>query len=503
MEIESSLPEKWDRETDVVVIGYGAAGAATAITAHDAGARVLILEKAPEGEEGGNSRVAGQGWFSPTPVDSAITYFNALCGAYTVPQEIVKVWAEEMGKNNDWLRSLGGNPVERAWVPEIAEFPELPGADCVHVYTLDGEVGYERLWKLLKASVDQRLVEVLYATPGQELIQNYATKEILGVRAERDGKPFSIKARRAVVLTCGGFENNQEMIRDFLVNLPYCYPIGTPYNTGDGIKMAMTVGADLWHMNNIAGPYYSIKVPELETALEILDLRHNRELPGGMILVGADGKRFVDEKHKLTHGKAKVGGKWTQTPTPTPMFMIFDHTLFSASPLHAKNFYGGWSPILKVYDWSDDNSGELEKGWIKKADTIAELATKIGLELAAVEDSINKWNTHCAAGKDPEFGRTRMLSPIKNPPFYAIEVSPAFLNTQGGPRRNAEGKILRPNGDSIPRLYSAGELGSIYSFLYQGGGNLAECLVFGRVSGRNAAMERPWESCPALEGERR
>ncbi len=493
MELKPSFPEKWDREADVVVVGYGAAGAATAITSHDVGARVLILEKAPEGEEGGNSRVAGQGWLTPRPVDRAITYFNALCGAYTVPEEMVRVWAEEMGKNNDWVRSLGGDPVESYTTHIGAEFPELPGADCVHRYHLDGEVGYERLWKLLKASVDERRIEVLYATPGKELVQNYPTKEILGVRAEREGNPFNIKAKRAVVLTCGGFENNQEMLRDFLPNLPYCYPLGTPYNTGDGIKMAMTVGADLWHMNNIAGPWYSLKVPEFPSVLEITTLHYAKEFPGGMIIVGADGERFMDEKFKLTHGKAKVAGQWTQGPTSCPMFMIFDHTLFSVGPLYDKNLYHDWNQRLKVYDWSADNSAELAKGWIKKADTIAELARKIGLDPTALEHTINKWNTHCTDGKDLEFGRTRMLSPIKDAPFYTIEMSPSFINTQGGPRRDAKGQILQPNGSPIQRLYSAGELGSIHSFLYEAGGNIGECMAFGRISGRNAAAERPSE----------
>ncbi|MFC1905088.1 FAD-dependent oxidoreductase [Chloroflexota bacterium] len=493
MESRLSLPEKWDREFDVVVVGYGAAGAATAITAHDAGASVLILEKAPEGEEGGNSRVAGQGWFNPAPVDRAITYFNALCGVYTVPEDMVRVWAEEMGKNTDWVRSFGGNPVETRTGPEGAEHPEMPGADCVHCYNLEGEMGYERLWNLLKTCVDERRIEVLYATPGRELIQNSLTKEILGVGAEREGKPFHIKAMRAVVLTCGGFENNLEMVRDFLPNLPYCYPLGTPYNTGDGIKMAMAVGADLWHMNSMAGPWYSLKVPEFPAILEILPLHFAKEFPGGMIVVGPDGKRFMDEKYKNTHGKVIINGQWTKAPTPCPMFMIFDHTLLSSTPFYDINLYHGWNQILKVYDWSADNSAELAKGWIKKADTMAELARKIGLEPTALADTTSKWNAHCAGGEDVEFGRTRMLSPIKDAPFYSMELSPAFVNTQGGPRRNTKAQIIRPDGSPIQRLYSAGELGSIHSYLYEGGGNIGECMAFGRISGRNAAVERPAE----------
>ena len=96
------------------------------------------------------------------------------------------------------------------------------------------------------------------------------------------------------------------------------------------------------------------------------------------------------------------------------------------------------------------------------------------------------------AGKDTEFGRTLMLAPLSKGPYYAIELSPSMLNTQRGPRRNARGQIVRPDGSPIPRLYSAGELGSIYSYLYQGTGNIGECLAFGRIAARNAVAQTPW-----------
>ena len=86
-----------------------------------------------------------------------------------------------------------------------------------------------------------------------------------------------------------------------------------------------------------------------------------------------------------------------------------------------------------------------------------------------------------------------MMPPIVDPPFYAVELSPSMLNTQGGPRRNEKAQIVRPDGTPIPRLYSAGELGSIYSYMYQGTGNIGECLAFGRVAGRNAAAQTRWE----------
>src|ERR1700678_3344588 len=110
MQHPPSVPDNWDVEADVVVVGFGAAGVAASVTAHDLGAKVVILEKAPEGQEGGNTRVAGQGYLNTSSVEKAAAYLTALCGPYIVPEIMVKMWAEEMGRNNAWLESVGGDP---------------------------------------------------------------------------------------------------------------------------------------------------------------------------------------------------------------------------------------------------------------------------------------------------------------------------------------------------------------------------------------------------------
>ena len=113
------------------------------------------------------------------------------------------------------------------------------------------------------------------------------------MRAQRGEKSVYVKARKGVVLTCGGFENNQEMIRNYLPGVPYCYTSGSPYNEGDGITMAMSVGADLWHMNNYAGPSMALKVPEVRTTFSMQALHYSKEMPGGMIVVGPDGTALL------------------------------------------------------------------------------------------------------------------------------------------------------------------------------------------------------------------
>ena len=208
------MAQQWDIEADVVVAGFGAAGVATAVTAHDLGAKVVILEKAPEGEHGGNTRVAGQGYLNTSDAAQAAAYLTALCGPYKVPETMIAAWAEEMGRNNDWLARLGGDPQEHQHPPVGIEFPDLPGSDCVHKFHDGPTYGYSFTWKRFESLVERRPIPVLYETPARELIQHDTTKEILGVHAARGEKPIAVKAKKAVVLTCGGFENNQEMIRN-------------------------------------------------------------------------------------------------------------------------------------------------------------------------------------------------------------------------------------------------------------------------------------------------
>ena len=491
MTSEYTVPSNWDTEAEIVIVGFGGAGAAASITASDLGAKVIILEKAPQGRHGGNTKVAAQGYLNPDSIEGAVAYLTAMCGPYEVPEDMVQVWAEEVCQNNDWISSIGGDPQEHQFQVGI-EYPELPGSESTHKFHHGDILGYSETWKFFDKAVQERPIEILYETPGKELIQNDITKEIIGVKAIRDGKPYYVKATKGVILTCGGFENNQEMIRNYLPGIPYCYTNGSPYNEGDGITMAMTVGAELWHMNNFAGPSFALKVDEFPTSFSMQALHFSKETPGGMIVIGSNGGRFWDEKYKTHHGKVKNNGVWAPLTAPCPLYMIFDHTLLTSGPLYDKTPSHGWNQMVDQYDWSDSNEAELAKGWIKKADTIEDLADQINHDPAVLQDTINKWNYSCELGEDIEYGRKLMLNPLVTAPFYAVELSPAMLNTQGGPRRNTKAQIIRPDGSPIPRLYSSGELGSIYSYLYQGTGNIGECFAFGRIAARNAVADSPW-----------
>ena len=150
---------------------------------------------------------------------------------------------------------------------------------------------------------------------------------------------------------------------------------------------------------------------------------------------------------------------------------------------------GRWTTL---YNWSDDNQAEIEKGWIIKADSLAELAVQTSIDPTALQETISKYNIDCVGGYDPDFGRRPdHLIPIMRPPFYSIETWPCLFNTQGGPKRNSKSQVLDTRGNPIKRLYSAGELGSIWGIIYPGAGNVSECLASGRVAGKNAAAEEP------------
>ena len=135
---------------------------------------------------------------------------------------------------------------------------------------------------------------------------------------------------------------------------------------------------------------------------------------------------------------------------------------------------------------------ELQKGWIVRGETVAELASSISVPPAILENTVQLWNRYCEAGNDSDFGRNPLeLVPLDRPPFYAIKLFPGGSNTLGGPRRSSKAQVVNPFSEPIPGLYAAGECGSIFGMLYPaGGGNLAECIAFGRIAAENAVREK-------------
>ncbi len=472
-------PERWDKEVDVVIVGTGHAGLAAAITATDAGAKVVILEKMKKEFEGGNSKVSGNMWWTPTDLPQALQYIGALSYGLT-GKECIQTLAEEMLKLNDWLDTLGIKHTPLGIFQP--EHPELPGAACVRTWSNNGSSD-GRLYIPLREQVAKRNVEVMYESPAKALIQ-MPSREIAGLRAEVAGKPYFIKARKGVILCCGGFEFDFEMQKQFLPGWPI-YGQGSPGNTGDGIRMAQQVGAALWHMNNPLAGLGGMVVPELDPVVIPINVA------GASIRVDKFGKRFMSENRPSRHGFGQkeylmffdgVAGDFTRLPC----YSIFDETARLRGPLASARKFG-WFGWYSGYEWSRDNSKEIEKGWIVKGETVAELAAKLGMKGEDLGGTIARYNEYCKTGVDPEFGRPKQsLVALEKAPFYAVKLFPTMVNTQGGPKRNSKCQVVDPYDQPIPRLYSAGELGSFWGWMYNGGGNNAECLCTGQIAARNA-----------------
>lgn len=478
----------WDAEYDVVVIGIGGAGCSSAIVAADEGARVLILEKAPLGFSGGNSNVCMQfmGWTDEP--ERMVEYMKWMRGGYETPSdEMIEVYVDEMTRSKEWMEYLGAADTSSFSMPE---FPMCEYVDAYKPFTTNGYYGVRpgenfggdgQTYALLKRNVVERadMIDVWYEAPAKHLIQDPATKIIHGVEAEVAGQTVKVRAKNGVVMCCGGYENNAEMQQDYFGTSLWPSLGRALYNTGDGIGMATEVGASLWHMSNRAtcnGEFYD---PETQTPTMVF----MKFAASFGIVVGDDGTR-IDESHVLfpmghpaqAHGKVWNHGMFTTPILPDNMWYVYDQAILDKGQIHAS--------------WSIDGSDEMEKGWIKKFDTLEELAAEIGFDeeqTARFFKTVDDYNGFCEAGDDKQYGRVDHLEPIATAPFYLIKLTPCTVNTQGGPRRGVGGEIIDVDGNPIPHLYESGEFGDVWSNLYQAGNNLGGGCIFGRISGKNAA----------------
>ncbi|MCY4487331.1 MAG: FAD-binding protein [Deltaproteobacteria bacterium] len=476
------------RETDVAVVGYGGAGAAAAITAADLGAKVLIVEKAAAG--GGNTRLSSGSVRTFGAVERAVEHITFLCGGATDP-DVIETLVRESHDNEPWLRSLGGDvvvdplqaaPASYPVYPTGAASPEQPGADGVGPRLRvkgDTTANGRDLWELLDRNVDERCIPVLFQCPAVRLLRD-SHGAVTGLTARRGGEEIVIQARKAVILACGGYERDPDMQLQFLGQR--FWSLGASGHTGDGIRLALDAGASLWHMNAVAAGF-GYRVDGFDGAVI-------HAMPGpGFIYVDRNARRFVDETAMDAHA---VGSLVTELDLETmerprvPCYVVFDEATRAAGPVANT----GRGAVAEHYRWSDDNAAEVGKGWIKQGENPAALAAALDLNPAALERTVDEYNKACAGGRDEALGRSPdTLRPLAHPPFYGAALWPSLFNTQGGPRRNARAQVLNAWGRPIQGLYSAGELGSMWSQNYPGASNLTEVLAFGRIAGRNAAGE--------------
>ena len=241
---------------------------------------------------------------------------------------MVDIWVNDFGLNEEDFVDWTGVPVIGEMSPE---YPEFSGSDKIGLWTLHAGVSDSYMYQTLKQKVidNSDKIDVWFESPAVQLIQDPVSNAIIGVKVERDGKEMNVRALNGVVLCTGGFEDNAEMVETYLGLTDYAV-IGGLYNTGDGIRMAQEVGADLWHMNVYEGGFglggVSFYVDEGEHASQIQVLTQGVLNTGALVLVGTDGDRFLNESEVVRHGHLYENGVWHNPHYPNKMWVVYDQT---------------------------------------------------------------------------------------------------------------------------------------------------------------------------------
>jgi fumarate reductase flavoprotein subunit len=449
---------------DVIVVGAGGAGLAAAATAARAGARVLSVEAGDR--TGGSTALSGgvfyaagtavqrgRGIHDDTP-DAMFHYYMTL-NQYKLEAALVRRLCDDAPAALAWLIELGVRfPVENlyvAGVDKIARGHRAEGHGLEIATALEG--------------ICNRLgVDVVLRTRVSELVIEHG--RVAGIRVE--GEPLRAGA---VVLATGGFGANAELLArlypDAAVHGDLTWYIGSPHARGDGLAMGITAGGEICGHNR----GLLLVTPGFARDLEVY-------LPGWLVYVNRDGRRFVDETIEYSVLAAvlrqQIGGE---------CFAIFDEAARSTARSH---------PARPAPNWTADRLAELvDAGRILRAGTLEELAERIGVRAGALVTTIENYNGDCRAGRDASFFKgADMLRPVATPPFHAVRIRPAIVCWTGaGLRIDRDAHVLDRSDRPIPGLFAAGETtGGMFGECYAAGGaSIANAIVFGRVAGAGAA----------------
>lgn len=552
----TATEQHWDHEVGFLVVGSGAGGLTGALAAADRGLDTLVIEKASV--YGGSTALSGGGiWVPNNPTllreglgDSRAdvrAYLDAVVGD-RVPTQNLDAFIDEgprmlafletsphlrfqwcTGYSDYHPEAPGGRPAGRSIEPlpvdlkQLGEDEELlrpaalatpPGLfitskDFVQLNMVT------RTWKArwtalltglraVKAILLRRHMDTLgraliarlrlalrdadvplwLNTPLRSLITD-ASGAVLGVVAERDGREIRIRARDGVLLATGGFEHNQAMRKRYLPEgARDNFSAASTDNTGDGIVAGEQIGAavdlmdDAWWMPSFQRPDGINQV-----------LVSERSIPRS-IIVDNTGKRFTNEASPyVTFVHAQLRG------SHDPAWLIFDAKAKSRYPI------GGIVPGQKFpASW-------ISSGLVRSAPDIDGLATEIGVPVATLRETVDRFNGFAEEGHDADFGRgvsaydnyygdptlsTPALDVLDKGPYYALRVRIGDLGTKGGLVYNADAQVLRADGSPIPGLYAAGNTSAaVMGNDYAGAGaTIGPAMVFGYVGARHAAGER-------------
>ena len=492
-----------EETVDVVVVGAGGAGMTAAITATDAGKKVIVVESQPIA--GGNSvRSTGGMNAAKTPYqdknefkeaagvektlataaekfadNETITalaatvksqwdayqanpqgYFDSvelmeldtmIGGKGKNNPELVKALAENSADAIEWLASIGA---------EVKNVGAFGGASVKRIHrpvNADGKVTAVGAYivPILEKNLQDRNVQFLFDTTANEIIMKDG--KAVGIKGTgKDGHKVTINAKSVVIAT-GGFGANAEMVEKYKPELKGFATTNAEGAQGQGIDMATAAGAATVDMNQIQ-IHPTVHIEEDGNAHLITEgLRGD-----GAILVNAEGKRFYDE----VSTRDKVSAAIIEQ-TDKSAWLVVDQAMVDKSAVIA---------------------GYIKSGYTVTGATYEELAKAMGVDEATFTSTMNTWNQAVEAKSDAEFGRTSFANPLTTAPYYAIKITPAVHHTMGGIVINPKAEVLNEKGEVISGLFAAGEVtGGVHGANRLGGNAVADFVVFGRISGQSAA----------------
>jgi len=495
------IPQKWDMEADVVVAGFGGAGACAAIEAAKGGASVLLLEKSEA--PGGSTRLSGGIVYAANTklqkaaglndsIEAMYQYLMA-CGQGRAVPELVRTVADMSAENVEWLESMGAEfPVNLLSMSGMEALPEYvaitPPMKRGHRVKGGGFPLFDAMHRGVKA---QKNIKVLLGTALTKPITRTTSAntncEVIGVKAMRKGKEITIRAKKAVILATGGImsgANEIAWLKDYSPDVALTVPAADLNATGDGYRFGMYCGGAMKGLNT-AGYLPSALFPGEKMAGIVA--ANIWGLPN--IYVSPEGKRFVDEGAYYTLVSEVMIAKRV-----TASYCIFDmNTVEKALALVPKGIVVTRTIAAGIDPRNLDE--QVKKGILWKGNTVGELAQNLKMNPAVLEETLNVYNRNAAAGKDLEFGRTKALVGLKTPPYYAFKVSVGIVCHNGGLSINTKAQVLDTFNEVIPRLYAAGRDSiGIFGGRYPGsGGAVSDLITFGRIAGRVASSEKPWK----------
>jgi fumarate reductase flavoprotein subunit len=434
------------KQTDVVVVGSGAAGLSAAIEAASQGAKVILLEK--QSVLGGNTNFAEGIFGTDSPVQKQLGI------TADTKQMLRKEFEDSNYKINGrlWKDVFDASAANIAWLLDMGvKFETVTNmGDTEKTWHVYEGFGKNVISKHMKPKAEQLGVEIMLSTPAKEIIMDNG--RAAGVKvATADGKELIIEAK-AVIIATGGFAEDKEMVANLArLDVSQLVYRGAPGHTGDGIKMAQKVGAA-----SSGTPIICLIGATLEGTGITSHMNEASAMEPTNLWVNQNSERFVNED-VIFHYTRGTNAILTQAKTFSVMDSNAINKLVNEGCILGFGRYVLPGTKLSKLNAEIQQAIDSKATNVFKADTLEELATKMGLDQATFLATVKKYNEYSANGVDSEFGKNaKYLNELKAGPFYAFNIKVNSLNSMGGIKIDEKGEVMNNKQEAIKGLYAAG-----------------------------------------------